>query len=152
MIIELFNSLGFWAWIILGLLLLLMEILVPGTFFLWFGVSAILVGIADFAFALGWQEKLILFGVLSLISVVVWRIMASRMQTLASDAPLLNERAKALVGREFTLQEPIVDGAGRVKVNDSYWRVQGPDCDAGQKVKVVGGEGVELIVEAVSAD
>lgn len=47
----------------------------------------------------------------------------------------LNRRHDALIGRVFTLDEPIVQGAGRVRVDDSTWRVTGPDRPAGTKAK-----------------
>ena len=33
--------LGPWFWVVLGVLLLVLEILAPGTMFLWFGVAAL---------------------------------------------------------------------------------------------------------------
>jgi membrane protein implicated in regulation of membrane protease activity len=30
------------------------------------------------------------------------------------------------VGRVFTLEKPIVDGAGTVRIDDTIWRVAGP--------------------------
>ncbi len=35
MIVSLFTELGGWSWLILGLILLMVEILASGTFFLW---------------------------------------------------------------------------------------------------------------------
>jgi len=64
-----------------------------------------------------------------------------------SDEPLLNKRAQQYIGRVFTLDEPIVNGVGMVKVDDSSWRITGPDIDAGNKVKVIGEDGMSLKVE-----
>ena len=150
MIAQFFLEQSQWAWLILGLLLLVLEILAPGTLFLWFGVSAVVVGIVCFFFDIAWQGQIILFGVLSLIAVILGRMIMARFTSVATDKPLLNERAQALVGRQFVLDEPIVNGRGRVKVNDSYWRVSGPDCEKGHKVQVTGGAGVELEVEPVA--
>ena len=60
----------------------------------------------------------------------------------------LNRRSDALVGRVFTLDKPIMDGSGTVRVDDTIWRVSGPDCPAGSKVKVVRADGASLTVEA----
>ena len=62
--------------------------------------------------------------------------------------PFLNRRADALVGRVFTLEKPIVDGVGTVRIDDTVWRVSGPDCPAGSRVKVVRADGASLAVEA----
>ncbi len=64
------------------------------------------------------------------------------------DRPALNRRGEALVGRVFTLEEPIRDGAGRVRVDDSSWRVQGPDLPSGASMRVVRVDGATLVVEA----
>ena len=147
MIANLFVELGPWSWIILGLVLLVLEIVAPGTLFLWFGLSALVVGLLAFAIDMGWQAEFILFAILSLISVIAGRMILSRTADTSSDKPLLNERAKALVGETYILDEPITNGKGRVKVNDSYWRVEGPDCEAGSKVQVTAGEGTSLVVQ-----
>jgi membrane protein implicated in regulation of membrane protease activity len=50
----------------------------------------------------------------------------------------LNRRAEIYVGRTFTLERPIVDGRGRVRVDDTVWLVEGPDLPAGARVQVTG--------------
>nr|WP_321443525.1 NfeD family protein [uncultured Cohaesibacter sp.] len=149
MIQQFFIEQGEWAWLILGLLLLSLELLAPGTMFLWFGLAALIVGLIGFFVELSWQSAFILFGLLSLISVLVGRYILKRMAPTASDQPMLNARAKALVGQVYILDAPIENGQGRVKVNDSYWRVAGSDVAAGQKVRVVGSNGTVLDVVPV---
>ena len=56
----------------------------------------------------------------------------------SSDQPLLNERAGRLVGQAYVLAEPIVDGHGRIRIDDSNWRVTGPDLPSGTRVRVTG--------------
>ena len=60
--------------------------------------------------------------------------------------PFLNKRTEALIGREFTLERPIVDGTGTVRIDDTIWRVAGPDAPAGSRVKVVQADGASLTV------
>ena len=60
---------------------------------------------------------------------------------------MLNRRTEALVGRVFTLEKPIVDGVGRVRIDDTVWRVSGPDAAAGSRVEVVRADGANLTVE-----
>ena len=64
-----------------------------------------------------------------------------------SDQPNLNRRGQQYVGRTFTLDEPIVNGLGKIHVDDSTWKIEGNDCPAGTKVKVTGVDGVILKVE-----
>ncbi|HBR46222.1 MAG TPA: hypothetical protein DEA80_15080, partial [Afipia sp.] len=52
------------------------------------------------------------------------------------------------VGRVFTLEKPIVDGVGTVKIDDTVWRVSGPDAPSGSRVKIVSADGASLKVDA----
>ncbi|TCT13262.1 hypothetical protein EDC22_101123 [Tepidamorphus gemmatus] len=145
--LELIHSLGHWTWWILGILLLVAELLLPGIYMLWFGLAALAVGALAFAVdGIGWQVQIVAFGVLSIGAVVVSRRLA-RSRPGEGDAPFLNERSAALVGRSFYLADPIVGGAGRIVVDDTLWRVHGPDLPAGTRVRVVRAEGTHIAVE-----
>jgi membrane protein implicated in regulation of membrane protease activity len=142
-------SLGAWSWIILGGILLAVEVMAPGTFILWLGVSAILVGLISFVIDWSWQEQGVGFAILAVASLVMWwKIVRPRRQdNEASDQPFLNRRAQGFVGRVFTLDKPIVDGAGTVRIGDTVWRVTGPDCAAGSRIKIARADGATLYVE-----
>ena len=43
----------------------------------------------------------------------------------------------------------IVAGTGTVKIDDTIWRLSGPDCPGGSRVKVVRADAATLVVEAV---
>lgn len=148
MIGDLVENLGGWAWWILGLILLGLEILLPGAFFLWFGIAAIAVGISALFFDWGWQLQAIVFVVLALVLVVIGRRYFARRRVEGPDSGL-NERAAQLVGSSYLLHEPILDGSGRVRIGDSNWRVIGPDCPSGTRVRVVAADGAILRVEPV---
>ena len=64
------------------------------------------------------------------------------------DVALINQIADALVGRVFTLEKPIIDGSGTVRIDDTFWRVAGPDAPAGSRVKIVHADGASLTVAA----
>jgi membrane protein implicated in regulation of membrane protease activity len=147
--VALIASLGAWNWIILGGILLAVELMAPGTFILWLGVSAILVGLISFAIDWNWQEQGVAFAILAVASMVFWwkLVRPRRQDKEASDQPFLNRRAQGLVGRVFTLDKPIVDGAGTVRIGDTIWRVTGPDCAAGSRVKIARADGAMLFVE-----
>jgi inner membrane protein len=141
-----FASLGIWNWFILGALLLVAEAVVPGTFMLWLGLAALAVGALAFLVPIPWQVQLVAFAVLSIASLVLWRKFR-RTSDEASDQPYLNRRVEALVGRVFTLEKPIVQGIGSVRIDDTVWRVSGPDSPAGTQVRVAKADGASLIVE-----
>ncbi|HRN99908.1 MAG TPA: NfeD family protein [Nitrobacter sp.] len=145
--VDLLASLGNWNWLILGLVLVGLELLTPGVFLFWLGLAAFLVGALSFALDPAWQTHLLMFAVFAAAAVPLWRRMARR-ESGAAASPFLNRRAEALVGRVFTLERPIVDGTGIVRIDDTIWRVAGPDAPAGSRVRVVKADGASLTVAA----
>jgi len=146
--LELIASLGGWSWFILGVVLLAVEVMAPGTFILWLGLSAILVGLISLVVDWSWQAQLATFAVLAVASVIVWsRFGRSPAEEDAKAQPFLNRRVQGFVGRTFTLDKPIVDGGGTVKIGDTVWRITGPESPAGSRVKVIRADGPMLIVE-----
>jgi len=141
-------ALGTWDWFILAALLFLLEVLAPGMFMLWLGLAAVIMGIVASTIVLSWQVQLIGFAVLALVLVPAWRHFATKVEKPA-ESPFLNRRAEGYVGRIFTLDKPIVDGSGAVRIDDTIWRVSGPDCPAGSRVRVAGTDGANLLVEAM---
>lgn len=139
-------ALGPWSWLIAGAVLLGLELMAPGVFLMWLGLAAVIVGLATFVVAWSWQAQIIAFVICSLAAVPLWRRI-SLVQRGKEPEGFLNRRSDAFVGRVFTLEKPIVDGAGTVRIDDSIWRVTGPDVSAGSRVKVVRTDGVLLTVE-----
>jgi len=130
--------------------LLAVEMFFPGAIFLWMGISAGVVGLLVLALpALGWKVQVAVFAVLSIITVLLGRTYL-RKNPIQSDAPTLNRRAQQYVGRVVTIDEPIVNGFGKILVDDSTWRVQGPDCGAGTVVEITAAEGPILSVRPKS--
>lgn len=137
----------FWHWWILALALIIAEILLPGTFFLWMGISALVLGLVAWLVpALGWESQVMLFAILSLVSIVGWRLWQRRHPDV-TDHPTLNRRGEQYIGRVFVLETPIDNGFGKVRVGDSLWRVEGDDAPAGARVRVKDVDGVVLVVE-----
>ena len=146
--IDYLITLGAWNWLILGAVFLALELVAPGAFMLWLGLAALAVGLISFAVEWSWQAQLVTFAVLSLALIPVWRRFAPNVEQ-PSESPLLNRRAESYIGRTFTLENPIVDGVGRVHIDDTIWRVTGPDSPAGSQVRIVRAEGPNLFVQRV---
>jgi len=144
---EWLQEASYWHWWVLGVLLIILEILSPAIFFLWMGISAGVVGLLVLLIpTLGWETQILLFATFSVASIVVWRHYL-KLHPIQSDQPQLNRRGEQYVGRRFTLDEPIVNGQGKIRVDDTTWKITGADCQAGTKVKVTGVSGVLLEVE-----
>jgi inner membrane protein len=144
---DMFVTLGTWNWLIFGIILMALELIAPGVFLFWLGLAALLVGLASFGFDLSWQVQILMFAVFAAAAVPVWRHLA-RNHGGDGGSPFLNKRADALIGRVFTLEKPIVDGTGTVRIDDTIWRIAGPDAPAGSRVRIVQADGASLTVAA----
>ena len=142
---DLLVKLGPWSWLIAGFVLMALEMVAPGVFMFWLGAAAVVTGLLSFAIDWSWQAQCFAFAILSLAAVPLWRRFA-RAGSSDSDNTFLNRRSDALVGQVFTLEKPIVDGSGTVRVGDTFWRVAGPDAPAGARVKIVHADGASLTV------
>lgn len=145
-IIELIGSYGGWSWIVAGLVLLALELVVPGGVLLWLGIAALATGGLALLTPIYWPVQFLIYGILALVALGLWlKLRPAERQT---DRPLLNRRAARYLGREVELSEPLTAGAGRVALDDTVWRVTGPDLPAGTRVRVTGADGAVLTVEA----
>jgi len=140
------TSLGPWNWIILSVLLFVLEMIVPGVHFVWFGMAATVVGVLALSIGIPWQLQLVLFGIIAMAMVFFVRRFATP-GAAPSDQPDLNMRANYYIGRTVVVADPITNGRGRVKVGDSLWMAEGPDLPVGTRAKVVGANGTALVVE-----
>ena len=144
---EWINNIIYWHWLILAVALIILEILMPGAYFLWMGISAAVVGGAMFVFPqMPILVQVLIFAILSVITVMMYRSYRKK-NPVVTDEPALNRRAEQYIGQSFTLREPIVNGEGKIKVDDAIWKITGNDIDAGETVRVVAIEGSTLIVE-----
>jgi membrane protein implicated in regulation of membrane protease activity len=147
-ITDFFWSLGHWNWFFLGLILFVLETMVPGVHLLWFGLAAIIVGGIATMTDISWQWQVILFGLIAILTVFLVRRFA-RPDIVASDEPDLNIRGQQYVGRIVKVEEPITGGRGRVRVGDTVWVAEGPDMPKGASARVMGARGTVLKVEPV---
>lgn len=137
----------FWHWWMLAGLLLILELTAPAFFFLWLAIAAGAVGLILMIFpAMPIEAQLVLFSIASIVSVFAWRKYRES-RPLKSDQPNLNRRGHQYIGRIFNLSTAISNGEGKVTVDDSTWRVRGPDLPIGTSIKVTGVDGVIFTVE-----
>jgi membrane protein implicated in regulation of membrane protease activity len=136
----------YWHWVMFGLVMIAAEVMVPGAFFLWLGISALIVGGIAFLFPFtSAPVQVVLFGVLAILATIIGRKIMRKLLKGAVPS-LLNRRGQQLVGEIITLDAPIINGHAQVTVGDSKWLVKGPNLAIGTDVTVVGIEGNILIV------
>jgi inner membrane protein len=135
---QMFVEWGLWGWVGIGLTLLTLEMIVPGVFMLWFGISALCVGFitvivggTDF-----WSFHIQIIAFLFLSVAFAYYGRKYVRKNGISDQPLLNQPALQLVGRSTLLKEDIINGRGRVEFDGLFWAVRGSDMVAGTKIIV----------------
>lgn len=137
-------------WLVMGIGLLIVEMLSGTFFFLFLGVGALLVALLCWLTGIGLVAQGLLFGLAAVVAVLAWRRLRPhpgyRLEQRAG-ARELNNRLARFIGREAVLEEAMRAGEGRIRLDDSFWTVRGPELPAGARVRVVAVEGMVLCVE-----
>lgn len=140
----------YWHWLALACALLVIEIAVPIAFFLWLSIAAACTALVAYLLPdLSWQLQALLFSALCIVSMFAWHRFAKDSKPSNTDQPNLNQRYQGYIGRTLILSQAIVNGVGKVRVEDSQWQVRGTDADVGSQVKVIAVEGSYLLVEPI---
>jgi membrane protein implicated in regulation of membrane protease activity len=148
--LNLFEHVFFWHWLGLAAIVLVFEIITGSGFLLWVGLAAGVVGILLFFFpALSWVVQLLTFSVLT---VAGWFFYLKHYPLKKRKSSMLNRRGEQQIGRIFMLDTPIINGMGKVRIDDSVWRVRCADLPAGTQIKIIGIDGIILIAEKYSDD
>jgi membrane protein implicated in regulation of membrane protease activity len=137
-----------WIWLIVAAVLAAIELVTPGFFLIWIAGAAMLTGITAFLLPLPLPFQLVLFGLFSILSVILGRRHYERAAQTGGD-PLLNDRTAQLIGQVVTVVVAIENGEGRVRVGDGVWSASGPDVPAGSRVRIHGADGNCLKVSPV---
>lgn len=139
-------------WIIAGLMLSLLELIVPGVYLIWFGFAAFIVSVTVYFLPLEFTTQLIIFaiasGVFAVIGVAVYRYVFNKAQVPA-EYKNLNNTAEQYVGQLVTVAEDAADNRTKVKIGDTYWLVSCQKAfKKGDTAKVVGvKDSLILIIE-----
>ena len=143
----------YWWWLSAGVVLMVLEIITPGIFFLWIGIGAFITGAIAAVFPEAAPPLLgLVFAVLSVISVFAGKKIMLKKTDKDEDSGL-NNRMAQYVGKIYKVYEPIADGRGKISVGDTLWLASAKtDIAANTSVKVIGISGTTLEVEPVNGD
>jgi len=147
---EWLNEISAWHWASLGIILLILEI---------FGTAGFLIGSAIAAFLMSailavtpeinWKWQLAIFSISAITFSVVYLKRFANFNE-ATDQPVLNNRAALHIGKRYTLEEPIVNGQGKIQAGDTFWKVTcDEDLEASTNIEVTATDGMTLIVKAI---
>ena len=144
------NLAAHYLWWLVALVLIAIEMMMPGYFMLWIGIGAAATGALVLLLPdLPLLAQSIAFAVLAFVSCAVyWYIVRPKLQRDDRGDERLNRRGEQLIGRRYELIEAIVNGRGKARVGDGQWLVSGPDLPVGSTVEVVAVDGTMLKVRA----
>jgi len=152
MIVELFANVEYWHWAVAGLVLLTLEMFAPGAIFMWLGIAAFVVSaLLSLIPSMSWEMQWFIFGLFSIVSIIAWRMFFKK-HPLPDDTEgnHLNQRGKDMIGRKLTLSQAIENGTGRTQIGDTWWRIEGPNMEAGTEVIITDSKSSSIVVEATN--
>ncbi|KJR28493.1 hypothetical protein BOO91_07520 [Vibrio navarrensis] len=146
--VELLEGMNHWHWLAFGLALLAVELLGTAGYFLWFGISALAVGLLLSLMPLGWPVQWSAFAAFSLATTWIWWRRQLKHDKQSDACRDLNQKQKQLVGQELILEEDIQVGMNRIRIADTTWSAKSTThIPSGSKVKIVAMEGIILVLE-----
>jgi membrane protein implicated in regulation of membrane protease activity len=135
-------------WFIIGLVLLLLELVMPGFVIFFFGVGAWITALLCLFTNPGINIQVIVFAVSSVLALIIFRRMIKNKFIYNKD-----DRSEA-VEDEFTGKEAIAitdfgpDKTGKVEFKGTSWNAESEsEIKAGQIVVIIEKENIKLIVE-----
>jgi membrane protein implicated in regulation of membrane protease activity len=139
---------GLWGWWTIAVVLLILELMAPGVAFIWLALAAAAMGgLAWIAPGIPWQVEAILYAIATVAILFIVKPWLRQEQPGPGDALHLNRRQDSYVGRTFDLPAAIENGEGHLIIDDTRWRVRGPNLERGERVKVTGVDGLVLVVD-----
>jgi membrane protein implicated in regulation of membrane protease activity len=138
------------GWLIIAIILIGLEFLAPGIYFMWVGFAALVVSGVTFIFPdISWVIQILIFSGLAVVSVLVGRKYIMEKEQ-SSDDTTLNRRGAQYVGKKCEVVVAFKNGKGKIKVEDTLWTATGDkDFKMGASVKIVSQDGTRFVVEAV---
>ncbi len=124
------------AWLIIGAVLMLLELILPGVYLFWLGIAAIAVGGLLSFLPLTFIIQILLFAIFSVIALIIGvKIYKGKDQDIETHH--LNQvRGAEYIGHIYTLPSDITNNNGRLPLGDSIWNIEGENLPAGAQIRI----------------
>ena len=135
-------------WLLLTLIFVIIELTTFTLLFVWFAIAAVIMAGITYLFPeLTLIAQLWTFALLLLSSVIIWyRVFRKPPENMGDK--YLNNRSARYIGQTVTLSEAVINGRGKVQLDDGFWTVEcSEDLPVGSRVTVVDEKGVILLVK-----
>lgn len=139
------------VWLIIGVILLILEMLLPGFVLFFFGLGALVTFLCSWLFTLSLNEQLAIFLVSSLLSLFTLRGFIKRI-FLGSSTESTGDNAVATGGEPVLVTKTIVPPMeGKVKYSGTSWRAVADErIEEGKPAIVVSQDGLVMRVKKMS--
>lgn len=146
--IEFFVSKPELFWFILGLVLLLLELVIPGFVIIFFGIGAWATALLCLVANPGFNLQAIVFAITSVLSLIALRKMLQK-RYFYTDSKLSDKVEDEFTGKEAVALSDILPGkTGRVEFKGTTWKAESDiEIPEGQAVIIKKIDNVKLIVE-----
>ncbi len=139
-------------WLTIGVMLLFLELAVPGFILFFFGVGALLTSLGAYLFHLSLSWQLVLFIIASLASLFSLRnIIQKRFLQPSSPGEEDEDAQLVTLGERGVVSNIIVPPAGgRIKYSGTFWKATADErIDEGEIISIVSQKGLVIHVEKV---
>ena len=103
----------YWHWLVLGLVLIVAEIFIPSFTILWFGLGALVVGVAALLFEIPFSIQVLIWTVFSVLFTVLWFKLVKPKMVDSSNSQAARESAIGESGQVIKL--PAGDTKGKLR-------------------------------------
>ena len=146
------NWLNWQIWATFGMALIMADaFVINSSVIIWFGIGGVFVAAMVFVYPdTGWMWQLGVFATVSPLSLALWKWYEKKRPRGAPDSPNLNKKGAEYIGNIYTLEGPMENGIGRIKIGDTSWLAKGDErlnLSAGGKVMVEDIQGTTIVVK-----
>jgi len=144
------NSLLWWHWVVFGIFLITTEIFIGTFFMLGLGLAALIVGGVDNLFSLSIEMQLLLWIILSILSILIW------FKYLKDESVEYSGQSNYSLETEGTVEEAIpANGRGKVKFdtpvlgNTTWHATSKEDIPTDSRIKIIEVKGQLIVVASI---
>lgn len=137
-------------WFAVGLVLMLLEFVIPSLVVAFFGVGAWVTALAVAIFpGMAFWVQMMIFTVFSVLSLVLLR-KTFKKRFFADQNGSEYEAVDDYIGAVAVVEVPIKDGEGKINYRGVSWTARSKeDIPKDRKVKIIGKDSIVLIVESI---
>ncbi|MBP9753188.1 MAG: NfeD family protein [Proteobacteria bacterium] len=137
-------------WIVSGIILFIIETLIPVAYFLWFGVACFILSILTYFLNIPEVYQAIVYALVSPIIILLGRRFIP-IHVEDKHDKYINKKISHLMGKKITLQEDLKESL-QIKIEETLWTINtqtGEELTAGTVVEIVDFDNNRLIVQKI---